>query len=687
MDQFGYKSYFSELEGVTPKRKLVVAGQHWDIGLGEHPSLITTNVDVLSSASRRVFTDLKYDGPYSFLTLPPVGNIYGHNTASDAGYQALISNTDPACVSPLFVRDLAGRTIYIGLGPEVRPEGEWTDGNQQVLFPKNCLMVDASVQGTELIENVFFTSFRCLDASTGHYGVPADAPQNRIAGFYEQPNLYPYKLRLDTFYIDGWRLPQTQMLYVKTEDTLSRTAEEAGASLLRAWAERPTDQSYEDFYEQQGEAYFDKLFQSGCTLIPTIEACNGYNQVGPNFELLDYWSGRAVKGLHEVVERRTDEAPEGTILEVVCPGYALGHRIEPAKVIVSDGAEYVSDNQDNADPQVIDVRLPHPRSSSKWGACWLPTLPKHFEAPAIWGWDDETGHFMQLRGPVWDPLHYYYASVPEVLKAFESDTLVENRWLVKVPEAMRLRFYPAVAMRGFDVLDADELASRQKMSIQPATMIRRFDDGKASCTVGYHPLPLPLELEIDNWWFPELHPANRQIGELSFKLEDRIVPVIDPKTTPQEYLAVVNPPADAPWVNAMEHLQMPVQGRPMENYPQLHRYKGQLTLSEIKALSFVHLEYQFTDGISATSQVEYDPRDFEKVEAALPGLYQQLKFLDVSAQERMALRQKLYIEHYDTYIMSWWTGGNPQDMAKHTVAEADKRAALPSAATAGVSTV
>ncbi|MBI1364296.1 MAG: hypothetical protein GC134_09955 [Proteobacteria bacterium] len=665
--------------------RLVAAQQRWEIGSGEHPALVNPNMDVLKSEQRRVFEDIRYDGPYSGLSVSPTGNIYGHNLATDVGYQALLPQLYPVCLSPLFVKDLAGRIVYTGLQATVG-EKDWTANNRDVLFPKECRVVDENVQGAELLENVFLTSFRFLDMSEGFSGHPADDPYNAVAGFYEQPNLYPYKMRLDTFYIDGWRLPQTQMLFVQTDGVMSRGAEEAGADLMRRWAERPEGQSYEAFYESLGEVYFDGLFNKGCTLIPTVEACNGYNKVGRGFELEDYWPGRAVKGLHDIAERRTSDAPEGTILEVLSPGYALGHRIELAKVAVSDGAQYVSSNQQDADPRVIDIRLPHQRSSVKWGSCWLPTAPKHFEAPAIWGWEEDSGHFVQMRGPVWDPLHYYYASVDKVLASYENRLLPDNQWLVSVPEEMRLRFYPAVEMRGFDVADKDELERRRNDKINPLTMLKRFDDGKFSCDVGYHPLPLQFEYELDNWWFPALHPANRHIGELSFKLEDRVVPVVTPKTTPQEYTAVVNPPEEAPWIAAFEHMQVP-RTVAVENYPQLYRYRGQLTLADIKSVSFIHLEYQYLDNVTATGQIEYDPRDFEQVENAFPTLYQQLRFMDAGAAERSALRQKLFVDHYDDYVMAWWSGAAPETLASLVGGEKDKRASLPRAATMGVGNV
>ena len=168
------------------------------------------------------FTEMLRVSPQ--LQIAPVGTVDGHNTVQDSTIMDSIRVDQAVPVSPLFVRDLCGRTVYIGYGPEVKGNGEWADYKAAagvegkvdeksfnplvplVTFPRFCRDLEG-MEGEELIENVFLTKFRCLEMSMGYNALPSGAGEDDfLAASYAGANLYPYKLRLDTFYTDGWKL-------------------------------------------------------------------------------------------------------------------------------------------------------------------------------------------------------------------------------------------------------------------------------------------------------------------------------------------------------------------------------------------------------------------------------------------------------------------------------------------------
>lgn len=149
----------------------------------------------------------------------PRGTICGHNVARDDGILSILEVDGEVPLSPLFVKDLAGRTIYIGYGPEQKTLDAWnayqataTDDEGRpknpwiglVTFPRLCQLVTEAMGGYDLLENVFLTRFRNLDMGRTYAGRPSGGEENEVVqGFYASANLYPYKYRPDTFYVDG----------------------------------------------------------------------------------------------------------------------------------------------------------------------------------------------------------------------------------------------------------------------------------------------------------------------------------------------------------------------------------------------------------------------------------------------------------------------------------------------------
>ncbi|HEX2859716.1 MAG TPA: hypothetical protein VHP58_05930 [Alphaproteobacteria bacterium] len=440
-----------------------------------------------------------------------------------------------------------------------------------ITFPKTCRST-IGLQGVDELETVFLTRFRQLEIAQ-QPGLSASGGAEAEVGVYERANLYPYKLRPDTFYIDGYKLPQTSMLFARGADegVIATVAEKLGEDLLYKWSHRDTSKNWEKFSaEQGGEAWIEDLFTKGCTIIPTFEAHNGYNVVSTDFELTDYWPGRAVLGLHSIVEMKPSKAPPGTILEVLEPGFVTATVVRPARVVISDGSRYVSPHGNDIVPMLPNLYLPHGRTIADWNSCWLPTHPGHFEEPALWGYDIlDTGRFVQLSGPLWDPLHYYYASTDPMLRAFNTPGSANGS--VKVPPEMLNRFYPMAAPEGFDTFDTAELQRRIQNNIYPKTAIVRHRNEKPGCDFGYHPLPSEYEYEFDPFWMPDQHPHNRGQGTCPENLLSRLAPVIIPPIGVQAYRQTLKVPEEAPWFG-QEELLANASLDPVECFPQLARY-------------------------------------------------------------------------------------------------------------------
>lgn len=657
----------------------------FNMRVGESPNLEIDPAAADAWWGRNPFEVKVVAGLSDRVMISSVGAVSGHNVVRDTTiYDALRVDPDVP-VSPLFVRDLAGRVVYIGFGPERKTNEDWAayrppftaDGSVApkdfnpfapvCVFPRYCRDVE-KMGGKDLLEQVFLTKFRCVEAGLGYYGIPSgfEDGDDTVAATYAGANLYPYKLRLDTYYTDGWKLPQTQMLYARGANVGVdvAAARALGEKLVSDWQARAPGTDYEAWMEKLGgEREIGRLYGLGCTVIPTFEAGNGFNVVGRNFELEDYWPGRAVLGLHDVVEQRRDKAPEGTILEVLSPGYVTADHIARAQVAVSDGSGYVSPNAGDPVPFAPNINLPHTRSIDDWRATWIPTHPEHFEAPALWGWELASGRFMQMVGPLWDPLHYYYASVDEVLKAYEQPLSQEqNRWLVPVPEHMHNRFYPVVPMVGFDTISATEKQRRRAANILPMSAIQRVNSGKESAGIGYHPLPAEFEFEVETFWFPDLHPLNRDQGICPEDVMVRIIPVISPRVTVTEYAASVDAPESAPWLKDEETLMTP-DAEVFRNYPFLARYLvDDMTLEESIRMCPLPFLTDVGEVLGKPAPQWWAdegeaPLDGPAAIAELaPGTYDALWDMRQRGVEMVQFRHMMYREYLPLYMVTWWTG-------------------------------
>lgn len=479
----------------TPWIRLVSA--YYRSENGEHPKLASDELFTFDPVLDELMEEhlIDYD-------LPLIPCIDGHNIMTTNSVPSILGTNVKVPISPNFVRDLAGRVIYIGYGPDIKKTDQWKN-NRHVTFPKNCRIVTTNIEGSEYIENIFLTRFRTLDVS-----VLYENEDHQRYFSYKNENHYPYKLRLDTFYQDGWRLPQTNMLYARKSVDQTK-AKAVGLKFIEEWNNAKDLESYQGFLESRGgDAWLEKLFQAGCTVIPTHEAFNSYYIVKSDYTIDKRRSGIAVQDLHHILDEKASTEPKGTILEVLQPGFITDTHIHPAHVIVSDGKRYDASKRAYPNPEYPDLKLPHQRTQSVWGETWLPTHPSHFDAPALWGWDMATGHFLQMKGPLWDPLHYYYESTPLVIRAFKNHS-PESKHIAHVPEEMKERFYPISAIQGFDMTSYSILKMRTEKDVHPKSAILRVNDPKPSSDIGYHPLPYNYEFELNHLWFPELMPNKR----------------------------------------------------------------------------------------------------------------------------------------------------------------------------------
>ncbi|PIZ29844.1 MAG: hypothetical protein COY40_06025 [Alphaproteobacteria bacterium CG_4_10_14_0_8_um_filter_53_9] len=657
-----------------PNLRLTTKEWTYHLGTGEVPEILARHPKLYSGNPFKI-EDIA--GVNTNLTGKPEGSVYGHHCVYDTNFSVTLETDPHVPVSPCFVRDLAGRTIYLG-GPLIKNPNEWeahggnrvdAEGNlidpliNFITFPRYSADA-AAMEGADMLETIFLTQFRNLDMSLRGRSVPSGAPEDadNVALSYDGANLYPYKWRPDTFYIDGYKLPQTTMLYAKTREEGANplTAKTMGDELLAAWENRPEGQTYEAFI---GGKDIDALYQKGCTLIPTFEARNGYHVVSETFELKDYWPGRNVPGLHGIVEERDDSSPTGTILEVISPGFITETHIEPALVVVSNGSRYLSPHAaTNPLPFIPNMHLPHQRTLADWRATWLPTHPMHFEAPALWGFDLITGHFMQLNGPLWDPLHYYY-SCTEILIQASKKPLSEdqNRYFIPVPEEMEGRFYPIIPMSGFDVLSVEALERKREQNRRPFSLVTRLRNGKETAGIGYHPLPIEFEYELEPFWFPTLHPLNREQGDCPEALGNLIVPIIRPTVGVDEYLQHVSAPDEIYWLKDKTRLSRPSEN-PLENFPQLMRFMGVdvplETLLQMIPLPFLAdpgedilfqpTESYFAGEDSAEDLAEIDSDIFDDWWDARDEGHMWVKF-----------RHLIYRDAVELYALGWWYGATP----------------------------
>lgn len=526
----------------------------WHLGQGHHPRIPEAQA-VLKLLKPEQLPATLPEG----LPLQPFHR--GHHVVQDDGYLAAAGQTDCWPLAPMYVRDLAGRILFTGLQPMPKlPEVPLT--------PETCSPVQPAQPGFSLLENVFLCELRRLELAATP-GVALDhVPEARLHALYAAPHRYPYKLRLDSFYQDGFRLPQLQRIHVQA--AAPALAQAAADEFIALWEKRPADQEYEQFYEaNNGAEWYEALFQQGCTVIPTTEAYNGWYQVTPDYGMADVFPGRAVRGLHEVVGKKPSTLPEGTILSVKSPGYATRKVVVPAQVVVSDGSGWQSSYPDAPHPFLPDLMFPHPRVGGNWGDVWLPTHPAHFVQPSLWDWSTN-GHFQQVQGPLWDPVHYVYASTSKILRAIRR----APDGFAPVPEDLKPRFHPLVELVTYDTHNARTMAERHRSlpedHLLHATAIDALPLGRTVAPRGYHPLPAALEYELDPAAFPELGPA--RFGPCPAQLAERCLAPISSGVNgsmARQHTVVVTEPEMLLLLNP--DLYPENTGKPLEDYPQLCR--------------------------------------------------------------------------------------------------------------------
>ncbi len=575
----------------------------------------------------------------------------GHHTMVDHGYLSATSEgeADVWPLAPVYVRDLAGRILHTGLLPIGDTPGPLT--------PATCAFIPAGTPGLDLLEKTFLVHLRRLELAPLP-GTPLAGHERHLArAIYLAPQRYPYKLRIDSFYQDGFRLPQLTRLHV--QNTEPATSSGAAADFAARWQQRPIGQTYDQFYEAQGgQAWYDKLFGQGCTVIPTIEAYNGWYQVTSDYGMADVWPGRAVSGLHQVVGEEPADSPPGTILSVVEPGYATRQSLQPAKVIVSTGATYK--NMEGPRPLLPDLRLPHQRTGGQWASTWLPTHPAHFVQPALWDWDGN-GNFVQVSGPLWDPLHYTYTSTPQILRALRRPR-EDAPHLADVPEAMQPRFHPACALMGYDTPNqrtGQERAYRYPAaSPLAASALDHVALGREVAAIGYHPLPAALEYEMDAATAPELSPG--RFGACPATVAERLAPVIKAQMTGDEARRLAVGGTDPAWqVVTHPRLYPASSGETFKDYPHLGRFaENSPPLSELAKSLPVYLPELAPTELFQNLKRIFGNKSYLAVLGAVgagEGFVEKMQNWREASLSGRRLRYRLWRKHPAYYAQLWAT--------------------------------
>lgn len=525
----------------------VLAGR-WDLRLGYHPSL----AGMLPSLSALPLFPLpEHQTALSGLELPIMSVTHGHHVVQDAAYLAtaipaggVAEAVDEYPFAPVFVRDLCGRTIHTGLTP--------TPAAPSIpIFPSGCRHLPDDNPAAAYIENALFLTWRRIECAPPRPdgATLAGQPELTLQALVASPGQYAYKLRPDTFYADGWRLPQVSRVYAQPVPPVQ--AQAAAEELRQRWQSRPAGQDYEAFYDiNGGEEWFESLFTRGCTVVPTLEAYNGVYHVEPDYTASAVDPGRAVPGLHEIARREASDLPEGTILAVEEPGWVTATFIQPARVVVSDGSGYTPPQAPR--PLLPNLALPHPRVGSQWGAVWLPTHPAHFAEPALWDWD-ATGHFVQISGPLWDPLHYTYACTQQLARAARKP-LEDMPCLYHLPETLKARFQPVIEPTSCDIFNERTAQQRMHDPSHPlyGSPIDAVPLGKPVTTIGYHPLPWALEYELDPAHLPQLNPRHR-VTPCPPALQEYLAPLAANYEDPalfQRHQVVLTEPCRLAWLQA-----------------------------------------------------------------------------------------------------------------------------------------
>lgn len=624
--------------------------QAWRLSEGEHPGLPT------ATALMTTLSPLASPAQHNALLtaeLPLSVAHAGHHIAVDNGYLGAAGQLDLWPLAPVYVRDLAGRILHTGLLPNpVPPQGPLT--------PPSCVALSPAAAGFDLLEKVFMVHLRRLELVPVP-GTPLAGEGKRFnRALYQAPQRYPYKMRVDSFYQDGFRLPQLTRLHV--ENAGADSAGGAANEFIARWHKRPIGQSYDEFYESNGgQGWYDKLFTRGCTVIPTVEAYNGWYQVTADYGMADVWPGRAVSGLHEVVGEEPASSPPGSILKVVEPGYATRHSIQPAKVIVSTGSGYTAPAAPR--PLLPDLRLPHPRTGGQWGSTWLPTHPAHFVQPALHDWT-AGGDFVQTSGPLWDPVHYVYTSTPAILRALRRPLAAppyDAPYLADVPEAMQPRFHPVCGLTGYDTPNQRTGLERKRSYAAASPLANSALDhvalGREIAGIGYHPLPAALEYEMDPAAAPQLGPG--RFGTCPPDMLERLAPVIASTVTPDEArrLAVGN--TDPVWqVVTHPRLYPASSGDAGKDYPQLQRFAaGEPPLPELARQLPLYLPE-----LSATELFQNLKRIFSNKSylavldsTGVPGLKALLQPHREASLAWRRLRYRMWRKHPAYYAQLWAT--------------------------------
>jgi hypothetical protein len=656
MDIMGYKEIWSD-DGNIPDHRINVKSHYWNMASGEHYFADCKHKNTICRKIKRI-EEVSSEIANSDFAVKPIGDIEGHMMVTDATNSEVIGANLNTPIMPNYVRDLAGRIICIAESFPVQKEPSRTKR-----FPEGSFVVDENIDADNLIERVFFANFRTLDMSIKEKEYYKGYDVVKYSS-YDSANLHPYKLRVDSFYQDGWKLPQTEMLFVKKQEDQELLQSKID-EFDKKWEEYLDKHNYEAFYESVGgEEYFEELFNAGITLIPTLEAYNANPIVDEHFNLVDFHSGKFVSEFHDVHSYVDSDLPSGTIVNVVEPGYITHYRIKKATVVVSNGSSYVSKHND-PDPLFPDLRLPHQRTSSKWGDVFIPTHPKHFEISAIWGWDAKTGLFMQEKGPIWDPLHYYYESVDKIIKAYDGEVLDENYWLIPVPSEMKMKFYPVVPFEGFDVLDMSERNDRIEHRVRPTTMCKRYTENVFSANIGYHSMPPEFEYELDSWFSPELSPVKRVISDVPLNIRSKIADPILCNVPAKLYLSRQSEVSQGNpyWVNDMTHLHDST-GEFKNDYPYLARYYENL-ISKVRVSAMSNL-YVFVDDVDLSmlraeyvsslkipNNIDESIRDFT------------LAYYDLKEKSFLRIKNRvdLFDKFYDEYLMSSWNSSACDDMS------------------------
>ncbi len=491
------------MAGDGPHPLPVLAGC-WDMRLGYHPSLkqqlpMLAELPVLEPVDAAQLAELE---------LPFALAATGHHIIKDAGLLAaampqggMAEAVDSYPLAPVFVRDLCGRPIHTGLVP-------LPAAPSIPLFPTGCRHVPTDHPAYAYVENLIWQSLRRVECAPAREDGLALAGHTdlQLRAAIARPQEYAFKLRPDTFYADGWRLPVVPRVFATPVAPVQ--AQAAAEELSSRWQQRPEGQDYEAFYDaNNGEAWFEELFNRGCTVIPTVEAYNGRYHIDADYVATAVDPGRAVVGLHEVIGRAPSEFAVGTILEVKAPGWVTATTVHPAQVVVSDGSGFVQPEAPL--PFVPDLALPHPRVGGKVGHVWLPTHPEHFAEPALYDWN-ETGHFVQIAGPLWDPLHYVYTSTAPLLSALRKPH-PEVAGAYVLPESLKLRFHPLASLTWYDAYNERTAQQRMQDPAHPlyGSAIDRVPLMREVAPAGYHRLPWALEYELDPAHMPALHPKHR----------------------------------------------------------------------------------------------------------------------------------------------------------------------------------